>query len=310
MATIDVLIIGAGPVGMAMALELSLQGISFRIVDKAAQRSDKSRALGVHSRTMELLSRYSDAEMSGLLSKANRISGNAIWFGGKRFDGFDGSPQVVRRGLGDSQYPGIFSVAQVHTEEFLEGRLRERGVVVERPVSVASISQDADGVTVVLSGGEHAGGEKDKNEEGVVRCKYVVGCDGAHSVVRHSMDVRFDGDAYPQEYILADAEYEWKDLENKAHIFIGDGMAMIIPMKDGIARFIASRPRHGREDEDPTLQDLRDAVESQLPEGASTSRPVLTKSHWLARFHLHHRCATSYRDGRLFIAGDAAHIHR
>lgn len=308
MSTIDVLIVGAGPVGMTLAMELTIQGVAFRIVDKAAERSDKSRALGVQSRTLEVLNRYGDGLQEELLGKAGRMAGNAVWVGGRRFESFDASLREAAASAApsDTQFPGNFVISQVDTEGFLAARLGRAGVVVERPVAVRSIAQDDEGgVAVALV--------RARGEEETVRCRYVVGCDGAHSVVRHAMDVQFEGDAYPQEYILADTEYDWEEAGGggKTHVFVGDGMAMLLPFRDGSARFVASRPRHAATDGEPTLQDLQDCLATFLPaEGASCPRPRLHHPRWLARFHLHHRCATKYRDGRLFVAGDAAHIHR
>lgn len=302
MSTPDVLIVGAGPVGMALAIELSIQGVFFRIVDMATERSDKSRALGVHSRTVEAFNRYGGPLQEELLSKAGRIAGNAMWVGGRRFEGFNGSVRAASEFFSDTQFPGMFAISQVDTEDFLAGRLGEKGVVIEHPVTVQRVIQDDGGVTVALV--------KAHGEEETVRCRYVVGCDGAHSAVRHSMDVQFEGDAYPQEFILADSEFDWEEAGDEAHIFIGDGMAMLLPLKAGRARFVASRPSQVATDAEPTLQDFQDRLETFLPAEASFPKPRLHDPYWLARFHLHHRCATKYRDGGLFVAGDAAHIHR
>lgn len=303
MSTPDVLIVGAGPVGMALAIELSIQGVSFRIVDKAAERSDKSRAIGLHARTLEMLNRYGDLPQQELLSKAGRIRGNALWVGGQRFKTFDGSVRAAASGLtSDTQFPGIFIISQVETENFLAARLDEKGVVVESPVAVQSIVQDDSGVSVALVTA--------RGEEETVRCKYVVGCDGAHSVVRHSMDVQFEGDVYPQDFILADSEYEWEGPSDKSQVFVGDGVALVFPFKDGSARFVVSRPANVATDAEPTLQDIQDCFDTFLPTDASFPKLKLHDAKWVARFHLHHRCATKYRDGRLFVAGDAAHIHR
>lgn len=301
MSTTDVLVVGAGPAGMALSMELSIQGVQFRVVDKAPERSDKSRALGVHPRTLEVLNRYSDS-IDELLSKANRIAGNAMWVGGKCFAGFDNSFQAAKNQIRDTQFPGLFVISQVNTEDYLMKHLEERGVAVERPVTVKSVKQDDHGVTVVLA--KHDGSEE------VVRCKYVVGCDGAHSVVRHAMSVEFEGDAYPQEFVLADTLCDWDETAGKAHMFLGEGMAMILPMGPGRARILASRPRHLSADADPTLQDFEDFLHTMLPADESVSKPKLHDPFWISRFHLHHRCATKYRDGKLFVAGDAAHIHR
>lgn len=326
--TTDVLIVGAGPVGMTLAMELSLQGVSFRIVEKSPERSDKSRALGVHSRTVEVLDRYGDG-VGDLLAKASRVKGNDIWVGGRRFEALGGSSDAAAAAAAakatptptDTRFPGIFVISQVDTEAFLERRLRERGVAVERATAASHIAQDADGVTVTLRKGEEEEEEEEGEETQVLRCRYVVGCDGAHSAVRHAMDVRFEGDAYPQEFILADTAFDWAPAYfdgTRAQLFLGDGMALMLPLGPGRARFVASRSKGvgvaaSDADAEPTLRDFEACLEGMLPLGegeAPSKRPRLHDASWLARFHLHHRCVTKYRDGRLFVAGDAAHIHR
>lgn len=302
MSTIDVLVVGAGPAGMALSMELSIQGAQFRVVEKAPERSDKSRALVLHSRTLEVMNRYSDS-IGELLSKSNPIAGNNMWVGGRHFAGFDSSFQAARTKARVTQFPGMFVISQVETETYLMKHLEKRGVVIERPVTLKSVEQDDNGVTAVLV-------KQDGSEE-VVRCKYVVGCDGAHSSVRHAMkNIEFEGDAYPQEFSLADTHYDWAKADEKVHIFLGDGMGMILPMGPGRGRVITSRPSHLSTDADPSLQDFEDFLHRMLPAEESFPKPKLHDPFWIARFHLHHRCATNYRDGKLFVAGDAAHIHR
>lgn len=294
MTTIDVLVIGAGPVGMTMANELAIQGVDFRIIDKLPERSDKSRALAVHSRTLELLSRH--GKIDELMAHSQKINGNQLYINRKLMDGLNvfGS----RPAKPDTQYPGAFSISQVNTEGFLEDRLTERGITVERPVTVKSVVQDADVATAILI--------KEDGSEETVRAKYVVGCDGAHSVVRHSMDVKFEGDAYKQEYITADTMFDWEGHGDKMHLMIGEGLLVMIPLGPDRARIIVSRPTQMDSHELPTLDDFQKALEQRLP---ADEKPRLHDPKWLAVYHLHHRCSTKYRDGRLFVAGDAAHIH-
>lgn len=157
--TTDVLIVGAGPVGLTLAMELSLQNVNFRIVEKAAVRSDKSRSLACHARTMELLSRY--PHVDEMISKAVNLTGQTIWLNRKKFEPFD----ITKAKLEGCRFKGPMSVSQVETEEFLLRRLDERGVHVESSVAAKTVRQDADGATVIL--------EKDGVEE-TVRCRYVV----------------------------------------------------------------------------------------------------------------------------------------
>lgn len=173
--TIDVLIIGAGPTGLVLALELALQNTQFRILDKFTTRSDKSRALAMQPRTLELLDRYgTEAVKNELASKENSRSpaGSSIWLNRRELQGFMAppangtAPEKSSAFAVDSRFPGPRIISQAVTEAFLEKRLAERGVQVEHPVTVKSIAQDKDGVNVLL---EKADGTQEQ-----IRCKYVV----------------------------------------------------------------------------------------------------------------------------------------
>lgn len=294
MSTIDVLVVGAGPVGMTLAMELAIQGVAFRIVEKESLPSDKSRALNVHSRTLEVLNRY--GHIDELLAHSQKIVGNEMYIDRRHVDGLNVFGATQARP--DTQFPGAYSISQVFTEAFLANRLADKGIAIERSVRVESVVQNEDVATVVLVKGD--------GSEETVQAKYVVGCDGAHSVVRHSMDVSFEGDAYAQEFITADAMVDWEGHDGKIHFILGAGLVVMVPLGTGRFRIVLSRPSHLASQNDPTLEDFQTALEAQLPVGEKIR---LHDPFWLARYHLHHRCATSYRDGRLFVAGDAAHIH-
>ena len=141
-------------------------------------------------------------------------------------------------------------------------------------------------------------------QEEEVRCRYVVGCDGTRSVVRISAGLSFEGGAYPQDFILADVKAKW-DLWPCLHLFVGDvGFLVVIPLKDGYFRVIGSRPQGADISIEPTLKDFKVCCANLVP-----GEVELTDPTWISKFNLHHRTASSYRSGRLFLAGDAAHIH-
>lgn len=166
MTATDVLIVGAGPTGMTMALELAMQRVPFRLVEKEAVRSDKSRALVIHSRTMELLNRHGNVA-KGLDAQGARLTGATVWVNQRKAGTIDTVSSVDESGVVDTQFPGLCLISQAETEMFLEKALLEKGVDIERPVTVKEIKQDGDGVSVVLA-------KADGSEE-TVRCKYVVG---------------------------------------------------------------------------------------------------------------------------------------
>lgn len=285
----DVLIIGAGPTGLMLALELSLQNIPFRIIDSLLIPSDKSRALVLHSRTLELLKRHGIVEKC----QAHGIENNAVRiFANKKFVY---EVDVVDIGYGDTYFPTPLMISQADTEMVLDEALVKYGGEVERPVKAEKLEQDEDGVTAWLKDGEG-------NEE-VLHCKYVVGCDGAHSIVRRSTGLKFDGAAYPEDFILADVHLKW-DQKACLTLYIGQGFMAVFPMKDGVFRLICSRPNQANVDTEPTIEDFEEVFRTLAPGTAELLDPV-----WLARFRLHHRNVESYRVGRMFLAGDAAHIH-
>ncbi|KAI1474978.1 hypothetical protein K445DRAFT_67691 [Daldinia sp. EC12] len=286
----DVLIVGGGPTGVTLALELAVHKIPFRIVDKELQRSDKSRALGIQPRTLELLNRHGDAQT--LVSRGNLSSGTTFYLNGKKAADIDISGLVE-----DSAFPLILIISQCETEVYLDECLAKHGFAVERGLEATSIVQDADGVTVKLN-------SSDGIEE-TVRAKYVIGADGAHSTVRRAATgLTFQGAAYPQDFILCDAHVRNSKVAwNRFSLCLGRGSLAVFPLKDGTCRVVASRI-NPKADAEPTLEDFQEMLNQLHPDAGELYDPT-----WITKFYLHHRGVNSYRDGRLFVAGDAAHIH-
>ncbi|KAI8631785.1 hypothetical protein F5Y19DRAFT_376106 [Xylariaceae sp. FL1651] len=286
----DVLIIGGGPTGMTMALELAVQRIPFRIIDKATERSPYSRALVMQSRTLELLSRHGGVDE--LMDAGMTAEAVSMCVLGKKV------AEIVTTDikLTGTHFPVPLSISQCETERWLERALTKHGAQVEMGVQAKSITQDTDGVTIIVAA-------KDGVEE-EIRAKYVVGADGAHSVVRHAAKaLTFDGDAYAQEFILADTHMRTQNPINRAYMCLGNGAMVVLPLKGGMVRLVVSRPGQDNTRE-PKLEDFEEFMQEIFPGGGS-----LYRATWITRFRLHHRGVNSYRDGRLLVAGDAAHIH-
>ncbi|KAK8015074.1 hypothetical protein PG990_008370 [Apiospora arundinis] len=321
--TTDVLIIGSGPTGTTMALELAAQGIPFRIVDKIPQRSDKSKALAVQPRSLEVMARHGPVER--LIERGNANLGGAIFVNGKKTVDVNLGGVTATR---DSAFPHTILAPQSLTEGFLAECLATRyGRSVEFGTEATSIKQDADGVTVTLrkrssssplsssasstssastkvDGTDDAANGTQVGEE-TIRAKYVVGADGAHSIVRHATSVQFEGDAYPQDFILCDARLRNSSMSrDRFRICMRYGLLLVFPLGNDIVRLVASRPGVPATDE-PVLKDFQDWLDYMVPDGGGEIYDPI----WLTRFKLHHRVSTNYRDGRLFLAGDAAHIH-
>jgi 2-polyprenyl-6-methoxyphenol hydroxylase-like FAD-dependent oxidoreductase len=285
-----VLIVGAGPVGMTMASELARYGVPVRIVDKAAQRTDKSKALVVWSRTLELLDRSGGSApfvAAGFKTEAvNIIAGDKVI--GRV------SMESVK-----SPYPFGLMLPQSETERLLEERLHDLGVAVERRVELTSFKTNADGVVAAL---RHADGHDE-----TFSADWLLGCDGAHSTVRHGLGVPFAGETLDSDWMLADIHmtgYPFPDTEVSVY-WHRDGAFVIFPISPGRYRVIADLPpAGGQHPEPPTLEQVQSIMDRRGPQGLVAVDPI-----WLAGFRINDRKVANYRWGRAFLAGDAAHVH-
>lgn len=314
-ADVDVLIVGAGPTGLMLALELSRYSVPFRIVDKEALRSDRSRAIVVQPRSLELLSRHGDDIPNALRSHAT--SGFGFNFYVERH--LTATVDLTDLGFDDTAFPLPFWVSQARLEGAMEAKLVEAGRTVERPVRAEAFAQDADGVTVTLvheakgDSGSAGGGREE-----TVRCKYVVGCDGAHSSVRRAAGIAFEGAPYLQSFMLCDAHVDdWDYHPNRLMMFWTRSLLAVFPLADGTVRLMCTREADdplATSSAAPTLEEFQRRLDASMPEWDPEDpdpepMPRLRDPVWLASFRLHHRCADRYVSGRMVIAGDAAHIH-
>ncbi len=289
----QVLISGAGPTGLMLAGQLASQGIRCRIIDKAAARSPHSRALVVQPRTLELLDYMGLADT--LIAAGQPTPEVAVYLNGQRI-----ADLVIKdTGITDTAYPFLLFVSQVETERVLERYLNDQGVQVERPLELVSFKSDDSGVTAQV---QHIDGRTEK-----VRASYIVGCDGAHSAVRKGLGLQFIGEAYAQDFVLADVDIDWSVGHDQLTLGLGDdGAFVVFPLKgERHYRVVAARATAAAADAgDPTLAELQELADRRSPVPLKLSEP-----RWLARFRLHHRAVSRYRLGRGFVAGDAAHIH-
>jgi 2-polyprenyl-6-methoxyphenol hydroxylase-like FAD-dependent oxidoreductase len=287
---IQVLIVGAGPVGLTMAAELARYGVSVRIVDKAPQPTDKSKALVLWSRTLELLERGPGA--ARFIAAGFKAEGANIIAGDKPIG-------HVNLGGADTPFPFGLMLPQCDTERLLGEYLGELGVSVERGVEVTSFSRRADGVDAVLrraDGGEEA-----------VAADWLIGCDGAHSLVRHSVGAPFAGETMDSDWILADVHidgYPFPNTEISVY-WHKDGAFVIFPISPGRYRLIADLPPSGEaHPPTPSLDEVQAIMDRRGPSGLKAFDPI-----WLAGFRINGRKVADYRWGRAFLVGDAAHVH-
>ena len=293
----DVLIVGAGPTGLTLAAQLSVLGAGVRIVDRELDRVHESRALAVQPRTLEVLRGLGISEK--LVELGNDAVQLRIHAGGRVV-----SVRLFDVGLEDTAYPFLLFVSQAETEAVLNEHLAGHGVRVERGVELVGFVAGEEEVTCRL---RHGDGRPER-----LQARYLVGCDGAHSSVRHAAGIPFEGGAYPQTFALGDLEVDG-DLEREAaHAFLGaDGMLFFFPLgRPATWRMLGMRPQvpgagaGNQEPVEPSLADLQ-TIADAFTGGALRLRDPA----WLTYFRLHHRHAARYRAGRVFLVGDAAHVH-
>jgi len=289
-ASPKVLIAGAGPVGLTLANELARHGVSVRIVDKAGERTDKSKALVMWSRTLEL---FDDAGYVDKFLPAGMVAHGAQISTGK---------EVVARisfGSLDSRYPYALMIPQSETERVLEEQLAARGVTVERLVELSGFDEEGDKVDATI--------KKANGETETVSADWLIGCDGAHSTVRHGLGFTFEGSTQQSDWVLADGYLSGLEPKDRIHIFWHrEGILAFFPIGSERWRVVAdlgpatSEARHP----DPTLAEVQALLMQRGSPGITMSDPV-----WLAAFRINERKVKDYRRGRVFLAGDAAHIH-
>lgn len=282
----DVLIVGAGPTGLALAAALEQAGIAHHLVDALPSGMNTSRAAVVHPHTVEML------ESLGIVDELH-AAGMPL----QRFVVRDRDAALLRIGFEQlpSKYRHILMIPQPRTEKILESVLREMGGEVERNTKAVAIHQEADHAMVELESPE---GRK------LVRAKFVVGADGMHSIVRQSTDVRFEGKAYGQSFVLADVWMDWPLGRQEVSLcFSPSGLVVVAPLPDGSFRIVATM------DEAPEMPGLDDIQRLLDERGPKRSPASVREIVWSSRFRVHHRLASTYRDGRILLMGDAAHVH-
>lgn len=281
----DVLIVGAGPVGLFLATECARRGISYRIVETHVTQSTHSKALAVFPRTFEVL------DMAGLadrfLKAANQVTGVAIVSHQRTIGRIDFTPK-------ETPYSFVAMVPQDVTERLLAERLHEMGGAVEYETTLTSAKETADGVAASV---ERLGAPQ------TIEAKFVVGCDGAHSTVRQLLGLQFEGAGYSEHYMLADV------MTNDA--LPADEMQLCPSQFGPLAIFpISARRRRivGTIDDvsgdAPSLEMVNAVLAQRAPEGI-----VAESMLWSSYFKIHHRMVAHMSVGRIFVAGDAAHIH-
>lgn len=278
---VDVAIVGAGPTGLALACELRLAGVTCRVLERRADEPNLTRAFAVHARTLELLDARDMADQlveQGIVVREVQPAPGAV---------------LDLRAL-PSRYPMLLIIAQSGTERMLEQRAKETGAEIVRDAEVVGLRQDAAGVTLDIDGGRS------------VRARYVVGTDGAHSKIRDLIGVDFVGKQYETHIILADVQLSRPPQETLFGATGSKGLVLFVPFGDSWFRAIIwDRLREKVPlDEPVTLAELQESFRRVAGDDYGMQEP-----RWRTRFLSEHRQARHYRVGRVFLAGDAAHVH-
>ena len=291
MADCEILIAGAGPTGLVLALWLHRQGVHVRIIDKAAEPGTTSRALAVQARTIELYRQTGLADE--VIRRAHATVGAHLWVQGRQV----AHVPFAEIGRGESPAPFFLVFPQDEHERLLIDTLAAEGVTVERPIEIEGFSQDAGGVVARLRWPDG------RNED--CRAAYLAGCDGAKSVVRHGIKADFPGGTYQRLFYVADVEAEGPAVNGDLNVDLDEA--------DFLAVFPLAAPGHVRligtiladrvaDAEHLTFDDVSDQAIRHLKVGVK-------QVNWFSTYHVHHRVADQFSEGRVFLLGDAAHIH-
>ncbi|AHF79335.1 Putative monooxygenase, FAD-binding protein (plasmid) [Sodalis praecaptivus] len=316
----DVVIVGAGPTGLMAAYLLQRCGVRFRIIDKALAPNRESRAAVMSARSLELFASLGLSET--LLTKGIMTQQIDFHLSGRRKGGLNYDLCEIN----DTPFPFILMIPQSATEQTLLDALAAGGAEVERGVELVGLTPSQEGVDIEIS---------QNGELSRLRAAYVLGADGGHSKVRHHLALPFTGAPYPQNFLLGDVQVNWENGHDHFRIFMhGERIGLFLPLAgSGLSRVMttdigaadnnlngdgdndtryAGHDNHNvsakeRDDGEPAALELE---ELQRAFSSAAQVPVtLGNAQWLTKFRTHHRCVDHYRIGRIFVAGDAAHIH-
>lgn len=285
---LDVLVVGAGPTGLLTAVELLRRGIRVRVIDRAVEPMLTPKALSVWPRALDILE---DTGLGGVVDEESVRINTLSYFSERRpLASFGFSDDLACRTL-----------PQHVTERLLTQRFEELGGKIERGVRLLALDgldysgriEATDGVTAVL-----------ETPEGLQRLKvpFVVGADGAGSAVRGQLGVGFEGSTYEMAFALIDARIDGYLPPDECHFYqSANGALVIVPIPGGIFRFLSVMPQGGGEVDVPMMQAV---IDERGPRGVRIKEAV-----WKAVFRVHARRASEFQRGRVFLAGDAAHVH-
>jgi 2-polyprenyl-6-methoxyphenol hydroxylase-like FAD-dependent oxidoreductase len=291
MTQTEVLIVGAGPTGLVLALWLTKRGVKVRIVDKSVEAGTTSRALAVQARTLELYRQLGLAD--DVVAKSHRVPAVNLWIKGER----KARISLEDMGKGLTPYPYMHIFPQDEHEKLLIAKLTALGVTIERRTELVSYVEQANAIVARL--------RRPDGSEQECEAIYLAGCDGARSKVREIIGTGFPGGTYRHLFYVADVEATGAALDGELHIDLdtADFVAIFPLAGEGRGRLIGTvRDERADRAETLTFDDISGHAIGQM-------KVAISKVNWFSTYHVHHRVTEHFRKGRAFLAGDAAHIH-
>jgi 2-polyprenyl-6-methoxyphenol hydroxylase-like FAD-dependent oxidoreductase len=291
MTDLPVLIVGAGPTGLVLALWLTRLGVRVRIVDKTAEPGTTSRAVAVQARTLEL---YRQVNLAGAVVEAGvKVAAANLWVGGANA----ARVPLGRMGEGLSPFPYALTYQQDAHERLLIERLTDLGVKVERRTELVRFDQRPERVRALLK-------RPDGSEE-ICEAAYLAGCDGASSTVREALATGFPGGTYSGLFYVADVDATGPAANGEIHVDLEEADFLAVFPLAGTGRLRLIGPvswEPGSEHRELTFADVSQRAIGNL-------KLTIAKVNWFSTYRVHHRVASRFREGRAFLLGDAAHVH-
>ncbi len=291
MTQADVLVVGAGPTGLVLALWLAKLGVRVRIIDKTAEPGTTSRALAVQARTLEL---YRQLDLTDkVVAQGHRVPAVNLWVKG------EAAARIAFSSVGSdlTPYPFLHIFPQDQHERLLVERLEALGVTVERRTQLIRFADNGDLITARL--------RRPDGEEFDCTAAYIAGCDGARSIVREGIGTGFPGGTYRQVFYVADVDAAGPAINGELHVDLDEADFLgVFPLAgQGKARLIGTvRDQRAADAANLTFNDVSDRAIAHL-------KVKVNKVNWFSTYHVHHRVTDHFRKGRAFLLGDAAHIH-
>jgi 3-(3-hydroxy-phenyl)propionate hydroxylase len=289
----EIVVVGAGPTGLTLACQLLRRGVGCRLVDSAPEATQRSRAIGVSARSLEVLAELGAADELVELGLPSRVAN--FYAGGRRI------ARLTASAIEHTRYPFLLAVPQSETERVLERHLERLGGTVERGVALRELRQEPGAQAVELTLDADGGAE-------TVEASWVVGADGSHSAVRRGAGIEFKGEATGNVFANVDAVLESPPAAGEGHYyFAAEGLLVIAPLPDDTYR-VTALVDPAQADRPLTIEDVQGLVERRA-DPAIRVRELRDAGWGIARVSIQTRTAERFRAGRCLLAGDAAHIY-